>query len=186
MPITEERYIQLALEAPEGHWELVDGCPRRKPIMTWEHNQIGRELALQLRMQLDRREWVAIHDSGKVRRNARNYFQPDVCVAPMAMARRLFARPGIFEAYPEPLPLVVEVWSPSTGDYDLTDKLAEYQVRGDEDIWLIHPYEHWLTAWRRQSDGSYTEATYHGGIVEPATLPNVRIDLDDLLTHFPG
>ena len=78
------------------------------------------------------------------------------------------------------MPLVVEVWSPSTGDYDVETKLQEYQRRGDLEIWRIHPYEQTLTAWRRQPDGSYTETLYRGGRVQPVALPNVTIDLDDL------
>ncbi len=180
MPVSEDRYIQLALEDPEGNWELVDGCPRKKPFMTWEHGHLSRELTFVLNLQLDRSQWEVVHDSGKVRRNERNYFQPDVCVVPMELIRRTFTRPGMFEAYSEPLPLVVEVWSPSTGDYDVTDMLEDYKRRGDAEIWLIHPYKRTLTAWRRQPDGSYTEMTFHGGTVQPAFLPNVTIDLDRL------
>ena len=78
------------------------------------------------------------------------------------------------------MPLVVEVWSPSTGQSDIEEKLREYQQRGDLEIWRIHPYERTLTAWRRQPDGSYTETLYRGGIIEPAAIPNVRIDIDRL------
>jgi Uma2 family endonuclease len=84
------------------------------------------------------------------------------------------------EAYPEPLPLVVEIWSPSTGGYDIASKLPEYKQRGDREIWRIHPYERTLTAWRRQADGSYAETIFTGGIIEPVALPGVRIDLNSL------
>ena len=180
MPVSEERYLQLALEDPEGKWELIDGCPRRKPAMTWEHNHLARELTFILNLQLDRTMYEVVHDSGRVRRSAKNYFVPDVYVVPMEMVRRIFPRPGMTESYPEPLPLVVEVWSPSTGDYDVTEKLAEYQRRGDEEIWLLHPYDRTLTTWRRLPDGSYVERTYQGGTVEPGALPGVSIDLDQL------
>jgi len=80
----------------------------------------------------------------------------------------------------EPLPLVVEVWSPSTGGYDARTKLPEYQRRGNAEIWFIHPYDRTLTAWQRQPDGSYRESLRRGGIVEPIALPGVRIDLDAL------
>jgi Uma2 family endonuclease len=72
---------------------------------------------------------------------------------------------------------VVEIWSPSTGDYDLKEKLTAYQQRGDLEIWRLHPYERTLTTWVRQSDGSYEETLYREGIVKPAALPNVAIDL---------
>ena len=45
------------------------------------------------------------------------------------------------EVYEGPLPLVVEVWSASTGNYDVESKLLEYQRRGDLEIWRLHPYE---------------------------------------------
>ena len=84
------------------------------------------------------------------------------------------------EVYEEALPLVVEVWSPSTGAYDVEVKLLEYQRRGDLEIWLIHPYERTLTAWIRQPDGAYAEAIYREGVVRPSALPGVEIDLVSL------
>jgi Uma2 family endonuclease len=180
MPVSEERYIQLALEDPEGKWELIDGCPRRKPAMTWEHNHIARELTFLLNLQLDRTAYEVVHDSGRVRRSARNYFVPDVYVVSMELVRRSFPQPGMLESYGEPLPLVVEVWSPSTGDYDVMEKLDEYKRRGDREIWLIHPYERRLTAWRLQPDGSYTETPFTGGTVQPVALPSVTVNLDTL------
>jgi Uma2 family endonuclease len=180
MPVSEKRYIQLALEDPDGKWELVNGCPRKKPWMTWEHGHTARELAFLLNIQLDRNEWEVIHDSGKVRLDERNYFQPDLCVVPMAMVRCLFTRPGMFEAYREALPFVTEVWSRSTGEYDVTVKLDEYKRRRDQEIWMIHPYERTVRAWRLQPDGSYSETVYEGGIVPVVSLPGVSINLDQL------
>jgi len=86
----------------------------------------------------------------------------------------------VLAIFSDPLPLVVEVWSPSTGDYDVDAKLPVYQQRGDLEIWRIHPYERTLTVWQRQPDGSYVETIHHGGIVTPVGLPGVEIDLDEL------
>jgi Uma2 family endonuclease len=86
------------------------------------------------------------------------------------------------EIYDRPLPLVGEVWSPSTDDYDVNEKLAVYQQRGDLEIWLIHPYEQTLTAWRRKSGGRYQETVHRDGIVHPTALPNVASDLAALFT----
>lgn len=89
--------------------------------------------------------------------------------------------PRAFNAFDEPLPLVVEVWSWTTGAYDIAAKLPTYQARGDRELWYIHPYERTLTAWRRQADGSYSETLYTGGIVPVLSLPGVEIDFDALL-----
>jgi Uma2 family endonuclease len=75
---------------------------------------------------------------------------------------------------------VVEVWSPSTADFDVEEKLPEYQRRGDLEIWRLHPYERTLTAWRCQPGGSYTETLFAGGLVHPVAVPGVATDLDAL------
>jgi len=89
--------------------------------------------------------------------------------------------PRSFDAFAEPLPLVVEVWSRTTGYCDIAAKLPAYRERGDLEIWFIHPYERTLTAWRRQPDGSYAEEVYRGGMVAVTSLPDVTIDFDALL-----
>lgn len=83
--------------------------------------------------------------------------------------------------YEDPVPLVVEVWCPSTGDYDVDKKLDEYRRRGDPEIWRIHPYERILIAWSRQAGGSYAEQMYAGGTIRPAAFPDAVIEFDKLL-----
>ena len=180
MSVSEQKYRHFVLEHPDEKWELVGGDLRQKPEMTWEHGHTVRKLTLMIQLQLDLTAFEVVHDSGRVRRSARHYYIPDVYVVPMDVVRRSFTQPGMLEVYTEPLPLVVEVWSPSTGRYDVTDKLAEYRRCGDLEIWLVHPYERTLTAWRRQADGSYIETLYRGGTAQPVALPSVTIDLDTL------
>jgi len=180
MPVSEATYKQVALEDPEGQWELVCGRLRSKPIMTTEHNAAMNGLTHQLDRQLDWNEYVVRTNSGRLRVSTGLYYIPDLCVVPRAYERRLRERPGTFEVYDEPMPLVVEVWSPSTGNYDVEEKLREYQRRGDLEIWRIHPYEQTLTAWRRQPDGGYERSVQQGGTVQPVALPGVPIDLDRL------
>lgn len=181
MRMTAEEYERLVLAEPDQHWELECGHARRKPPMTWEHNQAGRRLAHRLWVQLGDDEWVVGHDDGRARwGDGQRYYIPDVFAVRKAVARQLFPRPGMVEAYREPLPLVVEVWSASTCDYDVDDKLPHYQERRDLEIWRLHPYHRTVTAWRLQPDGSYTETVYASGSIRPVALPNVIIDLDTL------
>lgn len=180
MTVSEETLRQVALEDPNGHWELDHGSLRQKPDMTFEHNQAVSLIGRALHIQLDPTQYVVRIDAGLVRRSPTQYYIPDVMVIELAEARRLFPEPGEWEVYPNPLPLVVEVWSRSTGRYDVTTKLAEYQRRGDLEIWLLHPYQQTLTAWRRQPDGGYSETLYPGGSVRPASVPGVTVELDEL------
>lgn len=191
MPVSEATYERVALEDPEGQWELVCGRLRSKPGMTTAHNAIIDALHYELHRQLDRNEYVVRADAGRLRISPGSFYIPDLCVIPRTLEdQKLEEASTRLEVYDEPMPLVVEVWSPlfetGGGDYDVETKLQEYQRRGDLEIWRIHPYEHTLTAWRRQSDGSYAEFVYHGGTVQPAALPNVTIELESLFPRRPG
>jgi len=179
VPVSEETYRQLAVEDPEGKWELYCGALRRKPGMTLEHNRAADELAYVLRSQLDPKQFNVRVDKGAVRISAQNYFIPDVYVIPVELQHPLRGTRAL-EWYDAPLPLVIEVWSPSTGSSDLDTRLGEYQRRGDLEIWRVHPYEPSLTAWARQPDGTYSVRVYTEGLVQPVALPGVTVDLDTL------
>ncbi|MGH2615936.1 MAG: Uma2 family endonuclease [Thermomicrobiales bacterium] len=174
--ISNEAYERLALSESDRKWELWDGVLREKPGMSAAHNEVGMMLGHMLMSQVDRKAYRVRVDSGKVRRPGASYFIPDVFVVPTAFVTPLLER-NILEVYDQPLPLIVEIWSPTTGDYDIEEKLAVYQQRGDLEIWRIHPYERTLTAWRRQPDGSYEESTHRESVIWPVALPGVEIDL---------
>jgi Uma2 family endonuclease len=180
--ITEAEYEHIVWADPDHNWELVDGRLREKPGMSWEHGEILIQLGYLLRRQLDRRQFSVLGES-RVRRPPGTIFIPDVFVAPIAYGEEFRNRPGVLAIMSQPLPLVVEVWSRSTGDYDVEAKIPVYQERGDLEIWRIHPYERTLTSWRRQSDGTYTETVYREGTVTPPTLPGVEIDLVELFDN---
>jgi Uma2 family endonuclease len=181
-PVSEDLYREIALGDPR--LELHHGQLREKLSMSVEHNNIADLLATSLRNQLDRGEYRVRENLGRLRHSADTYFIPDVVVIPAGMVQALSARPGSLDAYTDPMPLVVEIWSPSTGAYDIREKIAAYQQRGDHEIWFIHPYQRTLTAWVRQADGAYLQEIASGGIVQPSSLPGVTIDLDALFTPW--
>ena len=179
--ISNAAYERLALAEPDRKWELWDGVPRQKPGMTAAHNYSAFELGYMLRSQRDPSLYQVRVEAGRVRRPESSYFIPDVFVVPTDYVAPLFELRTL-ETYDQPLRLVVEVWSPTTGDYDITEKLATYQRRGDDEIWFHHPYERTLVAERRLPDGTYEATVYRGGVVRPAALPGVEIDLAALFT----
>ncbi len=179
--ISEQEYRELALNDPDHLWELWDGVPREKPLMSMKHDNVSFLLGYMLQSQLDWSTSRVNVNGGKARRSSRNYFIPDVVVIPAALQIPYEDDPRAFNAFAEPLPLVVEVWSRTTGAYDFATKLQAYRARGDAEIWFIHPYERTLTTWRRQPNGSYVEEAFRGGTVAVVSLPGVSIDLDALL-----
>lgn len=183
--ITEETYRRLALGDPQGLLELHHGQLRERPGMSVAHGRAMHLLLAQLYAQLDANQYALRTQHARLRISSETYYIPDIAIIPLTLEQALLANPRSLDAYPEPLPLVIEIWSPSTGDYDVNEKLAEYQRRGDLEIWRVHPYERTLTVWRRQPNGVYDETSYRDGIVHPASLPGVAIDLAALFeTQF--
>ena len=183
MPVTEETYRRIALEDDEETWELVCGRLRKKPHMTHSHADVAGQLAFILARQLDRRKFRVRQDNSRTQRSE-SYFVPDVTVVPYELTGpKLGSADDELESYSQALPFVAEVWSKSTGDYDVMTKLPEYRARGDLEIWLIHPYERTVIAWRRNPAGEYDEATYASGLVAMGSLPGVTVDLAELFDY---
>jgi Uma2 family endonuclease len=181
MPLVEI-YKELALQDPSGGWEFAPCIGiRRKPLMGREHNVSTGLLVGELSVQLRGRPMI-VHSGLPALQlvDGQHYFMPDVCVVPHTARDTHSSHPTGLEIISAALPLVVEVWSPSTGDYDMETKFAEYRARGDEEIWRIHPYEATVTVWRRQPDGAYTESAYTGGDIPVVSLPGVVIPFDVL------
>lgn len=178
--VTEAEYRTISLGDDEDRWELHEGRLREKPGISVEHGGLMFELGHQLRLQLDPAHFRVRTGHARLRRSSRHYYIPDLAVIPAAAERALRQEPGALDAYTDPIPLVVEIWSPSTGEYDLQEKVLQYQARGDAEIWRLHPYDRTLKIWRRRADGGYDETRHQAGLVRPASLPGVTVDLHPL------
>jgi Uma2 family endonuclease len=177
--MSEDAYQRFVLTGVEGAWELHDGRLVEKPGMTWKHGGIVALLSHLLQLQLDWSEYQVRINEGRVRKPEDTIFIPDLLVVPTAFGSDIRDQLTL-AIFADPLPLVVEVWSSSMGDYDVDTKLPVYQQRGDREIWRIHPYERTLTSWQRQPDGSYHETLHRDGTIAPVALPGVTIDLNTL------
>jgi Uma2 family endonuclease len=111
--ITEEAYQQFVLSGVEGSWELHDGRLVEKPGRSWKHGSVVTELITLFHQQLDRAEYH-VFSGLRVRRPAATVFLPDVMIVPTSYGDAIRDLP-VLAIFSDPLPLVVEVWSPSTG-----------------------------------------------------------------------
>ena len=177
--LTDQDFEAFVFSGIEGQWELHDGILVEKPAMSWDHQNVALELGHQLRLQLPKNRY-RIQLESRVRRPEATVLQPDVMVIPDDYGDEFRNQPGKLAIFRRPLPLVAEVWSVSTGDYDVMAKLPIYVQRGDAEIWLIHPYEKTVTSWRRQPDGSYSSSVHQDGVIRPVALPDVVIEIADL------
>lgn len=179
MPVSEATYERLALEDIEGQWELVCGRPRQKPGMTQDHNSVARRLGFELQSQLGMNAFEVAVNTARLRTPAGNHYIPDVVVIPTSLMANSWGT-GRLQAYAAAVPFVAEVWSPSTGGYDIDEKLPDYRERGDIEVWRIHPVTREVTFWRCQLDGSYVEEQAVAGTVPVGSLPGVSIEIDRL------
>jgi Uma2 family endonuclease len=184
MVVSFATYERVALEDPEEQWELFGGHLRKKPSMTQEHNTVAFWLGHLIQNQVDRKVYQVRVNQSRTKRADASYFIPDVVVIPRALMRS-YGESGPIESYEQPLPFVAEVWSRSTGDYDVDEKFPEYRRRGDQEIWRVHPYMRAVTVWRRQPDGSYSETVHERGTVPIESLPGVAVSLEDLFAELP-
>jgi Uma2 family endonuclease len=131
--------------------------------------------------QLDPGEYL-VQSGARVKRDDEHYYIPDLAVVPVSPInpnREQWRGLNLFHL-DQPLPLVVKIWSSSTGPVDDNDKLPFYRRRGDREIWRLRPYDQTVIVWRRQPDGTYTEASHRSGRLSLYGLPDVVIDLDAL------
>ncbi len=178
--VSQATFEFVAIEDPNHQWELFDGELGKKPTMSVSHNRLMARLGAQLVRQLDVDEYEVRMNTGRLSSGEHTYFVPDIHVIPIKVIRSIAAIDSQLEVFSQPMPFVVEVWSPSTGEYDVDRKFPEYRTRGDLEIWRLHPYERTLTMWRRRDDGGYDESIQKGGVVHPVGLPGVTVDLDQL------
>jgi Uma2 family endonuclease len=177
MQVSERTYEEIAAAYPGRKIEIYDGEVRERPIMSIGHNRMESKLFLRLATQLEGTSFEVRMSQAPVRRSDRNYYLPDIYVVPRSPSDKPLST---YEVFTDPLPFIAEIWSPSTGRYDIDAKLPQYRARGDLEIWRLHPFEKSLRMWRRTGTGDYNELTAGSGIIELHALPGVRIDLDDL------
>ncbi len=178
MVVAKVNFEQIALSDPERPWELHHGELRVKPAMSLGHNHVLAYLDHLLQRQLPWEHYEVRVNTGRLRQTADNYYIPDLFIIPRSFIHDWQDRATELDVITDPLPLLVEVWSRSTGGIDFAEKLPAYQDRGDREIWYLHPFERTLTAWRCQPDGTYTMTIYRGGKIHPIAFPEVTIDLD--------
>ncbi len=114
---------------------------------------------------------------------------------PVRMAEfRSAPEPDIFVTTPDdfrsgrPKPLLtIEVSDASLG-YDRITKARLYARRELPDYWIVNLRERVVEIHRAPVDGAYTEHTVHtaGATLRPLLLPDVTLELDDLLAFVDG
>lgn len=182
MPVSLSTYERVALEDDEA-WEWRHGRLVKKPGGTHARNHLMTELISSIHRQLHAQglddDYEFRVNSGRLIREG-SYLVPDGMITPGHYGDEFRGR-DVLEAYDRPVTFVLEVWCDGEG-YHLDQKLAAYRSGGDQEIWLVEPYERWVRTWVLNSGGHYSEKTTSRGVLATWSLPNVAIDLDELFS----
>jgi Uma2 family endonuclease len=183
LAISFRTYAQLALEDAEGRWELVGGSSRRKPPESFQHGAVIDGLVEQLIPQLHGTLFRMSINHARIMIDPDHILVPDLMVVPRAIsARAVKERPNALEAYHTSLPLVIDVWSPATAEFNVEARIPEYRRANAEEIWLVHPAARAITTWVRRASGAYEEVIRAGGILNAARVPDLALDINALFT----
>ncbi|GGC38543.1 hypothetical protein GCM10011504_16170 [Siccirubricoccus deserti] len=167
-PWTEADFFAWLARQDRRH-ELVDGQPRAMVGATQRHDRIVTNLLIALGTRLRGSPCRTGTSDTAIRIPNRNIRYPDAAVDC-----------GRFEetarAATEPT-LVAEVASPSTAEFDQTEKLEEYRtVPSLRHILMIDPEQPRLRLHTRGEDGHWTSAP-HAGLETEVALPALGITL---------
>ena len=156
-----------------GRYDIVNGVRIFMPGATWDHNEIGLNLAGLFR------EYARAGGIGKVniapfdvlirRFPKMQVRQPDVLFISAARLAQVGGRPakGPLEAAPE---LVVEIISDSETQRILGDKIADYITIGVSECWVVRPEAGTVEVLTLAPGGAQRLAVYGQGAAVPSLV----------------
>ncbi len=164
-------YVQFERDARERH-EFVGGLILAMAGGTLEHARLTAAIIAALSSQLQGKRCAVFDSNARVRvRASGNAYYPDVSI--VCGSAETDPEDGLSMVNPTAL---IEVLSPSTAEYDRTEKLTDYQSVGSLRyvIHLAHD-EHRIDVWTRGEQG-WTTSAFRAG--EEATLPELGCTLE--------
>jgi Uma2 family endonuclease len=176
--ITVDEYYRMAetgILAPDARVELIEGVIIDMAPVGIAHAWIVLELTQRLTKAAD--DLALVYPQSPLRLSETSEPQPDFSLL----------RPPA-ESYRKRLPaagdalLIIEV-SDSTLRYDIDVKAPLYASHGVPEYWIVDLKGRRLRFFRAPTMGQYTEVTEtpNPGLLSPAALPEVQIDLAGLM-----
>jgi Uma2 family endonuclease len=155
-------------------YEIIDGVLYVSPRARPRHQRIVNRLAHLLTEQEDLGRGTVVPDADLIVDERHTYVSPDI----------MFFSGDRFQAVdPDEMirlipDLVVEVLSPSTGEYDQTTKRETYARLGVRHYWTFDNARRTMTEHTLQDDGEYRARTVRAPeVFRPDLLPDLEINL---------
>ena len=174
MSLLTKKTIKDYMELPEGTpYQLIEGELIMSPAPGYSHQNTLGNLFIILRTRLKNAQ--VILSPIDVYLDEENAYQPDIVVVLKDSRARVEER-GIFGA-PD---VVVEILSPSTAYYDLTEKKDVYERVGVKEYWIVDPKRKTFEIYSNSEEGfKLTSQAKKDGKVRSELL-GLEIDLKEL------
>jgi Uma2 family endonuclease len=175
MRYSYEEYVRYEREAREPH-EFVGGLILAMAGRPLEHGGLNAAVISSLGAQLAGRRCAVFGPNTRVRVQATgNAYYPDASV----VCGEILADPEDALSIANPT-VLVEVLSPSTAEYDRTDKLEEYRrIPSLRHVVHVAYDESRIDVWSRVGD-TWTRTTYGRGQVAPLEAIACVLEVDAL------
>ena len=173
--LTLEDYGKLP---DDQDYEIIDGVLHVSPRARPKHQKIASEFLFLLMIEQKRGVGTVVPDADLIVDDRNTYVSPDL----MFFAGSRFAAVNPNEMLRIIPDLVVEVLSPSTGDYDRTTKRDLYERLGVRHYWTVDGDRRALVEHVLQADGTYRERTVRAPeVFRPELFPDLEINLTQVL-----
>ena len=150
--------------------ELIDGTIYMMSEPSRRHQDILRELVIELGVFLRGKKCILYTDPFMVRLSKKTVVHPDISV--ICDKNKLNDR-GCIGA-PD---LIIEILSPSNAGHDIFTKYNKYLNAGVKEYWIVDPYKNAVTVYILQDNDYHAHYYAEKDILPVYTLPECKIDL---------
>ncbi len=175
MKTLEKKTVADYEALPEGSpYQLVEGELIMSPAPAPDHQVVSGNIYLLLRMAV-RGKGVVLYSPLDVYLDLENAYQPDIVVILKGSKARI-NRKGVYG----PPDVVVEILSPSTAYYDLTQKKDIYERSGVREYWIVDPLRRTFEVYLNTEEGfKLISKTKGKGVVRSEVL-SLELELEEV------
>jgi len=168
----EYTYEDLLQLDNSERYELIDGALYMRGEPSNRHQEVLRELSVELGLFLRGKKCALYSHPFLVRLSKKTSFHPDLVV--ICDKNKLNDQHGGCNGAPD---LVIEILSPSNAGRDLFAKYNHYLMAGVKEYWIVNPINNTVTV--HTIDNGYNEPKFYTrlDIIPVTVLPDCKIDL---------
>ena len=167
------------LDLPEdgNRYEVINGDLIMVPGPNTDHQNVSGNLEFELRMFVKKHQIGKVYDAPyDVVLSENNVFQPDIMFVSNENSK-IIKEKNITGA-PD---LIMEISSPATGYYDLTEKKEIYAEFGVKEYWIVDPKKQWVEIYTNETKKFKSEQRLEtSGILKSRVLDVFEISLQKM------